>query len=101
MQIIDTPLAGLLLIEPRVFGDSRGYFFESYNRDVFAAQGITEEFIQDNESLSDRGVVRGLHFQAPPKAQGKLVRVQRGRFGMSRSTFARAPLPMASIMALS
>src|SRR5210317_1537176 len=78
MQIIETPLAGLLLIEPRVFGDERGYFFESYNRDVFAAQGITEEFIQDNESLSDRGVVRGLHFQAPPKAQGKLVRVQRG-----------------------
>ena len=79
MQIIETPLAGLLLIEPRVFGDERGYFFESYNRDVFAAQGITEEFIQDNESLSDRGVVRGLHFQAPPKAQGKLVRVQRGK----------------------
>lgn len=79
MQIIETPLAGLLLIEPRVFGDERGYFFESYNRDVFAAQGITEEFIQDNESLSDRGVVRGLHFQEPPKAQGKLVRVQRGK----------------------
>jgi len=79
MQIIETPLAGLLLIEPRVFGDSRGYFFESYNREVFAAQGITGEFVQDNESLSNRGVVRGLHFQAPPKAQGKLVRVQRGK----------------------
>ena len=79
MQIIETPLAGLLLIEPRVFGDDRGYFFESYNRDVLANQGITGDFVQDNESLSDRGVVRGLHFQVPPKDQGKLVRVQRGK----------------------
>ena len=79
MQIIETPLAGLLLIEPRVFGDDRGYFFESYNRDVLANQGITGDFVQDNESLSDRGVLRGLHFQVPPKDQGKLVRVQRGK----------------------
>lgn len=67
-----------MVIQPRVFFDDRGYFFESYNRDTFNKMGIQEEFLQDNQSLSQKGAVRGLHFQAPPFAQGKLVRVTRG-----------------------
>lgn len=68
-----------ILIEPRVFGDARGYFFEPYNRNTFAAQWkIDETFVQDNESYSSRGVVRGLHYQAGDKAQAKLVRVVTG-----------------------
>ncbi len=78
MKIIETPIPGLLEIEPSVFGDERGYFFESYNKKAFADIGITDEFVQDNQSLSARGVLRGLHFQNPPYAQGKLVRVIRG-----------------------
>ncbi len=78
MKIIETPISGLLEIEPRVFGDERGYFFESYNREAFVNAGITEEFVQDNQSLSAKGVLRGLHFQNPPHAQGKLVRVIQG-----------------------
>ena len=79
MKFIPTPIPDLFVIEPRVFGDHRGYFFESYNADAFAKAGIKADFIQDNESFSSAGVLRGLHFQAPPKAQGKLIRVQRGR----------------------
>lgn len=79
MKFIPTPIPDLFVIEPRVFGDHRGYFYESYNADAFAKAGIKADFIQDNESFSSAGVLRGLHFQAPPKAQGKLVRVQRGR----------------------
>lgn len=78
MKIIETPIPGLLEIEPAVFGDERGYFYESYNKEAFAKAGITEEFVQDNQSFSAKGVLRGLHFQNPPYAQGKLVRVIQG-----------------------
>ena len=68
-----------ILVEPRVFGDARGYFFEPYNRNTFLAQwGIDDSFVQDNESYSNRGVLRGLHYQAGDKAQAKLVRVVTG-----------------------
>ena len=73
------PLAGLLVIQPRVFGDDRGYFYESYNSEDLAAHGLTLPFVQDNHSKSSRGVLRGLHFQRDPHAQGKLVRVVKGR----------------------
>ena len=78
MNIIKTEVDGVVIIEPRVFGDARGYFFESYNaRDFAAVSDVT--FVQDNESRSCYGVVRGLHFQKPPYAQAKLVRVVEGR----------------------
>jgi dTDP-4-dehydrorhamnose 3,5-epimerase len=78
MEIIKTELEGLLIIKPDVFEDERGYFFESYNREKFKNAGIDLNFVQDNESKSKKGVVRGLHLQAPPFEQGKLVRVMRG-----------------------
>ena len=78
MEIIKTPLEGLLIIKPDVFEDERGYFFESFNHDKFLKAGLDIKFVQDNESKSKKGVLRGLHFQAPPFAQGKLVRVMRG-----------------------
>jgi dTDP-4-dehydrorhamnose 3,5-epimerase len=78
MEIIKTPLDGLLIVKPDVFEDERGYFFESFNTDKFRHLGLALHFMQDNESKSKRGVLRGLHFQAPPFAQGKLVRVMRG-----------------------
>lgn len=78
MKIIETHIPGLVEIDPTVFGDERGYFFESYNKKALAEAGITEEFVQDNQSLSAKGVLRGLHFQNPPYAQGKLVRVIKG-----------------------
>jgi dTDP-4-dehydrorhamnose 3,5-epimerase len=78
MQITTTPIEGLLVIQPQVFKDPRGYFYESYNKDKFFAAGINLEFVQDNQSLSQKGIVRGLHFQAPPFDQGKLVRVIQG-----------------------
>lgn len=78
MKIIKTPIPGLLEIEPAIFGDDRGYFYESYNKDAFHQVGITADFVQDNQSLSSKGVLRGLHFQNPPHAQGKLVRVISG-----------------------
>lgn len=71
MKILPTPLLDLFEIEPRVFGDDRGYFFESYSAELFKAAGIQADFVQDNESYSNAGVVRGLHFQVPTKAQGK------------------------------
>ena len=74
MQAIATSISEVLLIEPKVFGDARGFFFESYNRRVLAAQGIPDEFVQDNHSRSARGVLRGLHYQRN-YPQGKLVRV--------------------------
>ena len=78
MKTISTPIEGLYIIEPNVFGDHRGYFMESFN-----AQDLKEiigdfEFVQDNQSLSSKGVLRGLHFQNPPFQQGKLVRVIKG-----------------------
>lgn len=79
MTIVKTGIEGIFVIEPRVFGDSRGYFFESYNERDFTEQtGINVRFVQDNESRSHYGVVRGLHFQLPPYAQAKLVRVVEG-----------------------
>lgn len=80
MQIERFEIEGLILIKPRVFEDSRGYFFESFNKEQFLEHtGLDLEFVQDNESMSDAGVLRGLHLQAPPHAQGKLVRVARGK----------------------
>ena len=71
-------LKGLILIRPQVFEDNRGYFFESYNEEKMLGGSFNETFVQDNESLSNAGVLRGLHFQNPPYAQGKLVRVVAG-----------------------
>lgn len=78
MELIKTSIDGLLIIKPDVFKDERGYFFESYNKERFAKAGLNMDFVQDNESKSDKGVLRGLHFQKPPYAQGKLVRVIKG-----------------------
>jgi len=79
MQITETAIADVFVMEPRVFGDARGFFFDSWNeRDFEAAIGQRVHFVQDNHSRSARGVLRGLHWQAPPHAQGKLVRVVRG-----------------------
>lgn len=77
IKVTTCEIEGLKVIEPKVFGDSRGYFFESYNYKDYAAAGITEEFVQDNQSASKRGVLRGLHFQKH-FPQDKLVRVIRG-----------------------
>src|SRR6202043_4260197 len=77
MKVTPTALADVLLIEPRVFADARGFFLESYNRRAFAEAGIDVEFVQDNHSRSARGVLRGLHYQIE-HAQGKLVRVVEG-----------------------
>ncbi len=80
MEVIKTPIEGVLIIEPRVFGDKRGYFFESFNACEFAEKtGLQITFVQDNESMSHYGVLRGLHFQCPPYAQSKLVRVVKGK----------------------
>lgn len=78
MEIITTSIKDLLVIKPDVFKDERGYFFEAYNKARFEAAGLMMNFVQDNESKSDKGVVRGLHYQKPPFAQGKLVRVIKG-----------------------
>ncbi|MFC4323380.1 dTDP-4-dehydrorhamnose 3,5-epimerase [Litchfieldia salsa] len=75
MNVIDTKLSGVKILEPKVFGDHRGYFMESYNKALFDEHGLNYEFIQDNQSLSSQvGTLRGLHFQLNPKAQTKLVR---------------------------
>ena len=84
MEVIKTEIDGLLVIQPRVFSDARGYFFESFNQNEFDAKvaplvGAPVNFVQDNESMSQYGVLRGLHFQRPPFAQAKLVRCVRGR----------------------
>ncbi|MBK9510640.1 MAG: dTDP-4-dehydrorhamnose 3,5-epimerase [Cytophagaceae bacterium] len=71
-------IKGLIEVTPRVFEDSRGYFFESYREELFLKNGITERFVQDNQSFSTKGVLRGLHYQRAPFAQGKLVRVVMG-----------------------
>ncbi|HHD80570.1 MAG TPA: dTDP-4-dehydrorhamnose 3,5-epimerase [Campylobacterales bacterium] len=79
MQITKTKLEGVVIIEPKVFGDDRGYFLETYNKEIFEeAIGYSVNFIQDNESKSSFGVLRGLHFQLPPFSQSKLVRVIEG-----------------------
>ena len=80
MEIIRTEIEDVFIIEPRVFGDARGYFFESFNAAEFEAKsGVKTTFVQDNESKSKYGVLRGLHFQKGEHAQSKLVRVVRGR----------------------
>jgi dTDP-4-dehydrorhamnose 3,5-epimerase len=77
-QVMQTPLEGVLVLEPKVFGDARGFFFESFNaRDFEQATGLKETFVQDNHSKSAKGVLRGLHYQVE-HAQGKLVRVSQG-----------------------
>ena len=79
MQVTKLDIDGLMVFEPKVFADDRGAFFESFNDRVFReATGFTGQFVQDNQSQSRKGVVRGLHYQLPPHAQGKLVRVARG-----------------------
>ena len=79
MNIIQTPIEGLLVIEPQVFKDARGYFVETYNAQRYREAGIDTQFVQDNQSCSSYGVVRGLHFQKPPYAQAKLVCCTVGR----------------------
>jgi dTDP-4-dehydrorhamnose 3,5-epimerase len=79
MKAIPLAIPDVMLLEPRVFGDDRGFFFESYNRQAFReATGVDPDFVQDNHSRSVKGVLRGLHYQLPPKVQGKLVRVVSG-----------------------
>ena len=79
MPFTETPILGLVIYEPMVFEDSRGFFFESFNEKIFARQGITRPFVQDNQSRSSYGVIRGLHYQLSPHAQSKLVRVLTGK----------------------
>lgn len=79
MEIQTTPLNDVIIVQPKVFGDDRGWFYELYNQENFSAAGLTEVFVQDNRSFSAAGVLRGLHFQRPPKAQGKLVSCTKGR----------------------
>lgn len=79
MNFIKTDIDGLIVVEPRVFEDERGYFFESYNQNEFEKNGLFYNFVQDNQSKSSYGVVRGLHSQAGDKAQAKLVRVLEGK----------------------
>ncbi|MAX81114.1 MAG: dTDP-4-dehydrorhamnose 3,5-epimerase [Crocinitomicaceae bacterium] len=78
MKLLEEPLPGLKVLQPQVFEDDRGYFYESFNAEKMKDLGIDVPFVQDNQSLSQKGVVRGLHFQAPPHAQDKLVRVIKG-----------------------
>ena len=78
MELITTEIEGLLVIKPKVYKDDRGYFFESFRLDDLRYYGVTLNFVQDNESKSQKGVLRGLHFQNPPFEQGKLVRVVKG-----------------------
>ena len=79
MEFIPTHIPDVIIIEPRVFGDERGYFMESFRSDMFVRQVSGVTFVQDNESMSMRGVLRGLHYQLPPFAQAKLVRAVSGR----------------------
>jgi dTDP-4-dehydrorhamnose 3,5-epimerase len=79
MNVIKTPIEGLLIIEPRVFHDARGYFVETYNEQRYREAGVDAMFVQDNQSCSTYGVVRGLHFQKPPYTQAKLVSCTKGR----------------------
>lgn len=78
MNIIETGIEGLIIIEPRVFEDSRGYFFESYNTETWKNAGVDHVFVQDNQSKSSYGVIRGLHYQLGPYSQAKMVRVLQG-----------------------
>ena len=94
MNIIKTAIDGLYIIEPRVFADARGYFFESFSQRDFDAQVAPITFVQDNESMSSYGVMRGLHFQRPPFTQSKLVRCVRGAvLDVPRTTTASSSSP--------
>ena len=79
MNFIKTKIEGVYIVEPKIFNDARGYFFESYNQNEFISGGIQNRFIQDNQSKSSYGVIRGLHMQLPPYSQAKLVRVLQGK----------------------
>lgn len=79
MEVIKTEIDGVVIIEPRIFKDARGYFFESYSKKEFDEKVRQVDFVQDNESMSTKGVMRGLHFQRPPYTQSKLVRCVKGR----------------------
>ena len=79
MEVLKTPIEGLLVIEPRIFADARGWFLETYNEQRYREAGIDATFVQDNQSCSSYGVVRGLHFQRPPFTQAKLVCCTQGR----------------------
>jgi dTDP-4-dehydrorhamnose 3,5-epimerase len=79
MPFLETTIPGLLLFKPKIFEDSRGYFFEAYNERIFQQEGVDIKFVQDNQSKSSYGVIRGLHYQLPPFAQTKLIRVLEGR----------------------
>ena len=95
-NFIETEIEGVYIIEPTVFGDERGYFMETYNYNEFKAAGLDMVFVQDNESKSKKGVLRGLHFQTR-NSQGKLVRVIEGEvFLMSRSTSVRGAKLLAA-----
>jgi len=78
MKIIPTSIVDIVVFEPKVFADNRGYFFEAFNSNEFIKAGVNRKFVQDNQSLSEKNVLRGLHFQSPPFDQGKLVRVIKG-----------------------
>jgi len=78
MQVLQTKIPGLLIFEPDVFSDQRGYFFESYNKEKYKELGLDLNFVQDNISSSSRGVIRGLHYQLAPYSQGKLIQVLKG-----------------------
>ncbi len=78
MKLVETPFEGLYIIQPQIFSDSRGYFFESYSAEKFKTLGLNIEFVQDNESFSTYGVIRGLHYQLAPHSQAKLVRAVKG-----------------------
>ena len=78
MEVIEMPIDGIKLIKPQIFGDARGWFYETYNEERYRAAGINVRFVQDNQSFSQKNVVRGLHFQRPPYAQAKLVSVVQG-----------------------
>ncbi|MCQ2263984.1 MAG: dTDP-4-dehydrorhamnose 3,5-epimerase [Bacteroidales bacterium] len=78
MEVLQLPIEGVLLVKPQIFGDARGWFYETYNEERYFAAGITEKFVQDNQSFSQKNVVRGLHFQKPPFTQAKLVSVIQG-----------------------
>jgi len=78
LEVKETNIKDLLVIQPRVFGDHRGYFFESFRKDAMLKHGINHDFVQDNLSLSKKNILRGIHFQKPPFEQGKLVQVIKG-----------------------
>lgn len=78
MEVVETKIPGLLIVKPKVFGDARGFFFEGFNQQRYSEAGIQSEFIQDNYSSSQYGVIRGLHYQLAPYAQAKLVQVLKG-----------------------